>query len=172
VSDNDDDRDRRSRGDVARENKADEKRLAELTAALVGLSSKQFGKLDLDEEVLSAVNEARRMTTHSARARQMRIVRRALRGSDNVAIGEAVHNLINPHGRPSPAARAARGWVDRFLDEGNDAVEDFVASHEAADRQRLKGLVRNVRKADASKLAKARKTLAATIQAHIQEADS
>ena len=102
----------------------------------------------------------------------MRIVRRALRGSDNVAIGEAVHNLINPHGRPSPSARAAQGWVDRFLDEGNDAVEDFLASHETADRQHLKGLLRNVRKADASKVAKTRKSLVATIQAYIQEADS
>ena len=172
MSNNDNDRDRRSRGDVARENKAEEKRLAELTTALIGLSSKQLGKLGLDEEVLGAVNEARRMTTHGARARQMRIVRRALRGSDNVAIGEAVHNLINPHGRPSPSARAAQGWVDRFLDEGNDAVEDFLASHETADRQHLKGLLRNVRKADASKVAKTRKSLVATIQAYIQEADS
>ncbi len=177
MSDDDPDTDLRSRGALTRERKAEEKRLAALATALVGLSNRQLGKLDLDEELGDAVAEARRIRTHGARARQLRIVRRELRGSDSLAIADAVDDLVNPHGRLSPAARRAKGWVDRFLDEGNAAVEDFLADHEHADRQRLRGLIRNANNADANnadanRAAKARKTLTATIQTLIQEAES
>ena len=172
MIDDNDEADLRSRTELAKERKAEEKRLVALATTLVGLSSKQLGKLDLNEEIIDAVGEARRMTTHGARARQLRVVRRELRGSDSLAIATAVDNLLNPRERPSPATREAQCWVDRFLDEGNDAVEGFLANHEHADRQRLKGLLRNARKADASKAAKARMTLTATIQALIQQAES
>lgn len=158
----------RSRSDLSRERKGEENRLAALATSLVDMSGKQFAKLTLDDDVQGAVDEARRMTTHAARARQMRVVRRALRGVDNVAIAEAVNELLNPHGRPSPAARATQVWVDRFLDEGNETVELFLADHEHADRQHLKGLLRNLRKADPGKTAKARKALATAVQAIIQ----
>ncbi len=126
------------------------------------------------------------MTARSARARQLRVVRRSLRDSDNRAIAEAVDRILNPTGSLSPAAREAERTVDRFLEEGNDAVEAFLATHEGADRQRLRGLLRNLRKAqpgqvdandaDASKantknVAKARKTLAAALRTLIEQTD-
>jgi ribosome-associated protein len=170
VDDADEDAELRSRGDATRERQADEKRLAALALALTSLSSKQLSKLDLEEGVADAVAEARRLPSRRARARQLRIVRRELRGCDSVAIATAVDDLLNPDGRPTAAQYGAKLWADRFVTEGNDAVEGFLAEHEHADRQRLKGLLRNVRKADAAKAAKARKTLIAALQAVIQEA--
>jgi len=168
VTDDDaEDDDRRSRSEVSRERKADEKRLTALATTLVSLSRKQLDRLGLDEELVKVVDETRRMATHVARARQMRVVRRELRGSHSLAIAEAVDNLLNPRVQAPPSE--AQRWAERLLDGGNDDVESFLADHEGADRQHLKGLVRNVRKADAKKLAKARKTLVAIIQAHIQK---
>ncbi len=172
MSDHSDEAELPSRTQLAKERKTDEKRLAKLATALVEMSAKQLGKLTLDEELLDAVADARGMTAHSARGRQLRLVRRSLRDSDNQAIAVAVDNLLNPTGHLSPAAREAQRTVDRFIEEGNEAVESFLANHEQADRQRLKGLLRNLRKADISKTAKARKTLAAALQALIHEADS
>jgi ribosome-associated protein len=173
VSDDDDDDDEtelRSRGDLSRERKADEKRLAALAKTLAGLSSKQLSKLELDEGVADAVDELSRIRSHAARGRQLRIVRRELRGSDHVAIATAIDEMLNPDGRPTPAAYEAGRWAARFLADGNDAVEEFVVGHEQADRQRLKGLLRNARRADASKSTKARKALVAAIQPHIKVA--
>jgi ribosome-associated protein len=172
VSDDDGDADLRSRGEATRERKADEKKLAALAKALVSLSSKRVDKLKLDEGLAGAIHEATRMRSHAARGRQMRIVRRELRASDSVAIGSAVHALINPNGRPTLAVRAAQKWADRFLADGDDAVEAFLAEHALADRQRLKGLLRNVQKADASKESKARKNLVALIQLSIPDGDT
>ncbi|RLB61182.1 MAG: hypothetical protein DRI90_11965 [Deltaproteobacteria bacterium] len=171
MKDDKDDSDLRSRGDVTRERKANEKRLATLATTLAGLSRKQLNKLVLDESLADAVDEAHRIQKHGARDRQLRIVRRELRGSDSTAIGAAVDDLINPHGYPTPAARDAQSWADRFLADGNDAVEVFLADHEQADRQRLKGLLRNARKADASKGPKARNALVAVIQALIRDGE-
>ncbi len=137
----------RSRGDAARERKAEETRLSALATALVGLSNKQLRKLAMEEPVVDAVEEARRMKSHGARARQLRIVRRALRGSGSVELAEAVDELIRPSGRPSRTHREASAWVDRFYLEGSAAVESFVTVHEHADRQQLKKLLRNLQKA-------------------------
>ena len=170
MRDDRDNADLRSRSDVARERKGNEKRLAELALALVGLSKKQLNKLELQEGLAEAVEEARRFPSHAARARQLRVVRRELRGSDSLAIAAAVDGLVNPQGGLAPAAREAQRWADRFLAEGTDAVESFLTEYEQADRQRLKGLLRNARKAAASKAARARKTLVAAIQEHVQQA--
>ncbi|MBW2456764.1 MAG: DUF615 domain-containing protein [Deltaproteobacteria bacterium] len=161
-----------SRGDRSKQRKTEEKRLAALATTLVGLSNKQIGMVELDEEVSDAVDEARRVPTHTARARQLRVVRRALRGSDSLAIASAVEGLFNRPGAPAPAAGEAQHWVNRLLTEGSEAVEDFLVHHVRADRQRLRGLIRNAHKTDAKKSAKARKTLNAAVQALIRETES
>jgi ribosome-associated protein len=173
VSDpEDDDAELRSRSDVGRRRKAAEKRLAELAKALVDLPKKQLAKLQLEGGLLDAVVEGRRITAHSALARQMRIVRRELRDSDAAAIASAVDDLVNPRGRPTAAAREAQIWVDRFIAEGDEVVEVFVAQHQRADRQRLKMLVRNARKASPAKAPKARKTVKQSVQSIIEEASN
>lgn len=159
-----------SRGELGRARKAEETRLAALATALANLSKKQLGRLELDDALVDAVEEARRMTSHGARARQLRIVRRELRGSDSVAIGAAVSELLNPRGSLTPAARKAAAWVERFLEEGGVAVEAFLAEHEHADRQRLNVLVRNAKKATPAKAAKAKKTLLAAVRELVEGA--
>lgn len=169
----DEGRELRSRGDLNRERKATEKRLSALATTLTGLSAKQLGKLDLDERIVDAVDEARRMTSNAARIRQLRIVRRELRGSDSHAIALAVDALLNPIG-VSPTATAtakseAQGWAERFVDEGPKALERFLAVHTHADRQHLRGLVRNVHRAEAKKVAKAHRALVSAIDALMKE---
>lgn len=164
----DEDQRLRSRGDLGRARKAEETRLAALAAALADLSKKQLARLDLDDAIVDAVEEARRMTTHSARARQLRAVRRELRGSDSVAIAAAVADLLNPRGSPSPAARKAAAWAERFLAEGRVAVEAFLLEHEEADRQHLNVLIRNAQKAGPAKAAKAKKALVTSVRALLE----
>ncbi len=160
-----------SRGDRTKQRKTEEKRLAGLATTLVGLSNKQLGMVELDEGVADAVQEARRIPTHAARARQLRVVRRALRGSDSLAIARAVEGLFNRPGAVAPADQQAQRWVGRLLTDGNEAVEELLGHHAQADRQRLRGLVRNARHKDAKKSAKARKALSAAVQALIQETE-
>jgi ribosome-associated protein len=177
VSDEEQDDPRlRSRGDARRKRKSDEEQLAALATALVGLSRKQRAKLALAETLQDAVEEATRFPSHSARARQLRIVRRELRSGDHVAVAAAVDQLLNPDGRPSELSEQTQAWVERFVAEGSAAVEAFLAAHAGADRQRLRGLARNASKAAAraanvesteterAKAVKARKAVAAVIQ--------
>lgn len=155
----------RSRTALANERKATEKSFAKLAAALVALSPKQLAKLPLNPPSLKVIHEARRMRSHAARVRQLRAVRRELRDSDNVdAIAAALDAIVNHHGGPSPSAYEAGRWMNRFLDEGNDAVEAFLSDYEHADRQRIKGLIRKVRKADEAKIAAARRALQSFVE--------
>jgi ribosome-associated protein len=137
-----------SRGALSRRRKADEKQLSDLANTLVGLSPKQLGKLDLDDGMMGAIDEARRISAHAARARQLRVVRRELRESDNEAIAEHVHRLLNPRARQAVAASVAESWASRLVVDGARALEAFVGEHTRANRQHLRVLVRNVLKAN------------------------
>ena len=149
MTDDDDDDDvrYRSRGDMARARKAEEKHLADLATALVASSQKTLAKLDLPETLVDALDEARRMKSHAARARQLRVVRREL---------------------PPPVADEATQWVNRFLEEGSAAIEAFLADHPTADRQHLNRLTRNAAHKDAKKAKKAKKTLVSEVREHLK----
>jgi ribosome-associated protein len=159
-----------SRSALSRERKAEETRLAQLARALVGLSNKQLAALALDEQLRDAIDEARRTSAHAALARQLRIVRRELRAGDSAEIAAAVERLLNPRGPAAVGPSAAQLWVARFVAEGNAAVEAFVGEHPHAERQRVGMLVRNLRKADAAKAPRAKKTLLAAVKAWLREA--
>ena len=159
-----------SRTALAKERKAEEKGFAKLAAALVALSPKQLAKLPLSDSALEVIDEARRIRSHAARARQLRAVRRELRDSDNVdAIGAALDAIVNHHGGPAPSAYEAGRWADRFLDEGDAAVEAFLSDYAHADRQRIRALIRKVRKADEAKTAEARRALRSFVETILKD---
>jgi ribosome-associated protein len=156
----------RSRTALAKERKAEEKRLAQLASTLVGLSPKQLAKIVLHDSVLEVIDEARRMRSHGARARQLRAVRRELRDNHDVdEVAAVLEGVLHHRAQPTPEIQELQRWAQRFVDEGDAAVEEFLALHGHADRQRLRALLRGARKADPAAGAKGRKTLENAIAA-------
>lgn len=90
-----DDRDLRSRSDARRERKQSEAALAALARELVDATDRQLAKLALPEPLRDAVAEARAIRSPAARARALRVVRKALRGGDPEAV-EAQLDEVNP----------------------------------------------------------------------------
>jgi ribosome-associated protein len=144
----DDEEDLRSRTDARTERKQSEEELMELAKRLVELNDRSLDKLELRDEVLSIVRKARTVPVSSARNRAMRLVRIALRGPDAMLIQKRLNALGDPR-RPAPASppSAVDDWRDRLV-QGTDAELDaFAAEYPSVDRQRLRQLIRNVRKA-------------------------
>jgi ribosome-associated protein len=113
---------------------------------LAALSDAQLARLPVPGEVLPHVREARRITAHGARKRQLAFLAKQLRREDDEVL-DAIREALDESGEAARLEAAAlhrtEAWRDRLLDEGDAALSELIAAHPAADPQRLRQLVRN-----------------------------
>jgi ribosome-associated protein len=136
-----------SRSDLKRARRAREDALSQLAAELSALDDKRLQRLELPESVLDAIHEVRRIESLRARARQLRVVRSALRDASWPAIRAQLDQLV-VHGKVGPVSVAisppsdaqAREWVVRLLGEGRKALDELMAAYPTADRKYLSQL--------------------------------
>jgi len=160
-----DERDLSSRSDARRATKVREIELAQVASKLVDLAPKQLAKLQLPEELCEAVAGARAMSNDTARNRQLRVVRKIIREGATEQIEQALHRLLNPEPGSSPSDR----WVARLVQEGDPAIDAFVQDFPAAERQRLRQLVRSVARASETQLATKRRALRRALLAWMKD---
>ena len=117
--------------------------LAEL---LTGLPEGQLAKLPIPEDVLPHLRDARRITSHIARKRQIAFLAKQMRREDDAAL-DAIRDALDANSEGSRRQVAEMHRAEdlrlRLLEGGDDALAAFIAEHPAANRQRLRQLVRN-----------------------------
>lgn len=122
--------------------------LQDLGEAMVALEPRHFAALlreiDLPERLRDAVIEARGISAHGGRKRQLQYVGKLMREVDPAPIAAWLDGLA--HGRQQDAARlhAVERWRDRLLAEP-EARDALAAAYPALDRPRLRGLLARVR---------------------------
>lgn len=120
-------------------------RLQALGEQLVALSTDQLAKVPLPDDLRTAVREARRITKHEARRRQMQYIGRLMRHADaepiqaqlDVFMGLSKEEVARQH-------RLERLRSD-FLDD-EQCIGRIAAQWPAADLQHLRALRRNALK--------------------------
>lgn len=125
-----------------------------LAETLASLSEAELARVPLDDDLREEVRRTRAVTSHIARKRQNQFLAKQMRKLDAESI-EAIRYALSvdrekAH-RETAAMHRLETWRERLLAEGDDALAAFIAEHPAADRQRLRQLVRNAlaeRKAD------------------------
>lgn len=116
-----------------------------LAERLVALSPAQLAPLPLSEALLGLLADTRAMTAHGARKRQLQFLAKALRREEPQtleAIRHALDHERNSAHRETAALHQIEAWRDRLLAEGDGALTELLAEHPAADRQRLRQLIR------------------------------
>jgi len=140
-----------SRSDLKRARRVREEALEQLAADLSALDDKKLQSLELPEAVLDAIDEVRHIKNLRARARQLRVVRTALRDESWIEIRaklERVSNRGKPGSAssPSPPDLRAREWMMRLRAEGDKAIDEIVAARPGTDRKRLVRLLEYTRR--------------------------
>ncbi|OIP11472.1 MAG: hypothetical protein AUK49_00815 [Betaproteobacteria bacterium CG2_30_68_42] len=117
--------------------------LQELGERLVALPDAELARLEaLPETLRGAVAEARRITRHEARRRQMQYIGRLMRAIDP----EPVRNLLDAVQGRSARARELQHELERCrarMLEDEAAIDAFAAARPGADAERLRVLRRN-----------------------------
>jgi len=113
---------------------------------LAALSAAQLTKLPIPDDLLPHIEDTQRITSHVARKRQLAFLAKQMRRVDEDTL-DAIRDALDAGGE---AARRETGelhrieaWRERLLADGDVALADLLTGHPAADRQRLRQLIRN-----------------------------
>jgi ribosome-associated protein len=125
--------------------------LQDLGVQLVELNEQQLAGMQLPEELLDAVMEARRLTKHEARRRQMQYIGRLMRDLDATPIRERLEQWKGQGRAHTAQLHAIERWREELL-AGDPALARFLDLHPDADSQKLRTLIRNARREQSAAL--------------------
>jgi ribosome-associated protein len=147
-----DDRDLGSRSDARTVRLTEADALLDIAGGLAALSPKQLELLELSDELMRAILEARAIDSPAAKSRQLKIVRRVLKNADWEGVQTRLDAIRSPSRfNPAPVSLATprkRKLADlatQLLEGGDAALDAWCAEHPGADRTRLRQLLRNAR---------------------------
>lgn len=116
--------------------------LQELGDRLTKLKADMLARLPLTDGLRKALDEAPKHTAHAARKRHIQFIGKLLRDQDLDAILALLDQVDSSTRQYNERFHALERWRDRIVAEGDAAIEPFVALYPEADRQHLRGLVR------------------------------
>jgi ribosome-associated protein len=116
-----------------------------LGVALVELPASQLLEMSLEDRLREAVIEARRITSHEARRRQMQYIGRLMREIDPAPVRARLEAISSGSAQSAARHRRLEAWRERLLAD-DEALTEFAAAFPGADLQALRALLRNARK--------------------------
>lgn len=120
--------------------------LQALGETLIAMKPAERARFPLSDDMLRAIEETSRIRSHEGRRRHMQYVGKLIRKEDLTAIQGVFDAIKQEKEQRDHAFHRLEKWRDRLVDEGDDAVDLFMADYPNADRQALRQLVRNARK--------------------------
>jgi len=122
--------------------KRDSQELRDMGAQLVQMPNAHLNKITMDSSLMAAIKEARRLKSNDARRRQIQYIGKLMRNMDLTEIRHSVEKLNHQSQTFRQHFAMLEQWRDRLIDEGNDAIEEFLAAFPNADRQQIRNLSR------------------------------
>jgi ribosome-associated protein len=123
--------------------------LQALGVALVELPQSRLEAMQLPAALAAAVAEARRMTRHEAKRRQLQFIGKLMRSIDAEPIREQLAALRGESAQAVAQHRRLEDWRSRLLAD-DDALTAFAEEFPRADLQALRAAIRNARKEQAA----------------------
>lgn len=117
-----------------------------LATELIKLSPARLGRVPLDEQVRSAVMEARQIRSNVAHKRQMQYVAKLLRRIDLEEIIQTLEGFDNEGRHLAGRQHRTEAWRDYLLEAGDPAAGALFEQRSDTDTQTIRQLVRNARK--------------------------
>lgn len=125
--------------------KRESEELQKLGAALIELPAVQLDALGLPAELLAAVREAQRISSHEARRRQVQFIGKVMRRIDPEPVRAAVAAITSQSATARARQKRLEQWRERLIAD-DAALTEFAGGHAGADLQEMRTLIRNARR--------------------------
>ncbi len=128
--------------------KRDSLALQDLGKRLAALPADHLARIPLDPQLREAIDLAHRIRNkRSALKRHFQYIGKLLRARDPEPIRAALDEIDRDSQQSIHRHPRAEAWRDRIVDEGNTAIDALLDERPAADRQKLRQLLRNLEQA-------------------------
>ena len=124
----------------------DAEELQALGRELVDLPASALAAMPLPDTLREAVMQARTITAHGGRRRQLQYIGKLMREVDATPIRDALAQRERQSRTAARRFQQLEELRDRLLHDGDEAVEAVCARYPGAERQRLRQLLRQARK--------------------------
>ena len=111
---------------------------------LIQLNTQQLAAIPLNGDLRAAIVQAQSMRAGNALRRQLQYIGKLMRSADHEAIIQAVERLEEADKRQTYLFHQTENWRDRFIEQGQQALDDFLKQYPNSDRQQLRQLLREV----------------------------
>ncbi|MBA2710919.1 MAG: DUF615 domain-containing protein [Tatlockia sp.] len=105
---------------------------------LVDLSEEKLDSLPLTPHLRQAIMAAKTIKSHGAKRRQAQLIGKLMRSADFEAILESYEAFLAEGSAQTVDFHELEIWRDRLINEGKDALTEFIQQHPAADVQLLR----------------------------------
>ncbi|WP_061162109.1 ribosome biogenesis factor YjgA [Caballeronia temeraria] len=136
--------DRPSKSQLKREMHA----LQELGEALIALPKDALKRMPMPDDLGDAVREARRITDHEGKRRQLQYVGKLMRSLNEEEIA-ALRTALDTYRGVNKGETARLHWIERTREQllaDDAALTEFIRTHPGVDPQEGRTLIRNARK--------------------------
>ena len=120
--------------------------LLHLTEQALSLGEEKLANTGLDEKVLRAFAEARKMKPSGARNRQLKYITKLIKGESTQVLEDFLRETAETQLLESQRFHQLEKWRDRLLAEGDAALGEILQEFPMADRQQLRTLIRQAQK--------------------------
>jgi len=119
--------------------------LQALGETLAELPKEKLKQLDLPENLRDALLEAKRITAHGGKRRQLQYIGKLMRSIDPEPIQTKLDQWNGNHAEETALLHRLENWRQRLIDD-DAALSEFLTQHPDFDVQQLRTLIRNARK--------------------------
>jgi ribosome-associated protein len=120
-----------------------------LGVRLTELPKDRLLKLNLPEDVVTAIMDTKKITANGAIRRHRQYLGRLMREIDTAPVTEQLARWEGKHTAENAYFHGLERWRDRLINDAN-ALSEFMALHPATDSQQLRALIRNAQKEQAA----------------------
>ncbi len=113
---------------------------------LIKLPIQQLEHMEIPDDLRDALIEARSIKSNIAGRRQRQFIGALMRDVDPEPIRQALLQSNANLPIESEIVKETRMWLDRLLKGDPDSMEEFICACPGLDRQRLRQLLRNIKK--------------------------
>lgn len=122
--------------------KRDAVALQKIGVELIALSSEKLEALPLSENLKQAILDAKTLKSHGAVRRQAQLIGKLMRSADSDTILAAYDKLQAEGNAKTAEFHEVEVWRARLLNEGKEALTQFIASHPQVDVLKLRQLIK------------------------------
>jgi ribosome-associated protein len=116
--------------------------LQKIGESLTKLTDEQLLKIDLPDNLLTAIKHSRLLTSNEAKRRQLQYIGKIMRQLDAESIKETLKGIQLIHEKNVAQFQQIEEWRTKLISSGDNALNSFLEAHPESDRQQLRQLIR------------------------------